>query len=270
MPSVDALSHGLECLYALGAITDQTNLTPRGLQMSAFPTDPQVARMLLESLDLQCSWEVLAVASALQLRPTWLLLPPPHSPTQRNQYHQARSEYVDVSGDHVTMANLIASENDNDWSSTSDKDCRERFVNPFALRRVLEIRRQLSKVLRTFGKVQALGSVLDPDLRSQSIRRCVTAGFFVGNVAKLGQDGRYYTLYGGQHVMVTPSPASVFSSHGTSSEYIIFGETVSHQDGSHHGGISGGSSSSGGGVQVRWCSAIEARWLREIAPHYWQ
>ena len=48
-PSVDALSHGLECLYALDAIDDQTNLTSRGMDMASFPTEPRVSRMLLES-----------------------------------------------------------------------------------------------------------------------------------------------------------------------------------------------------------------------------
>jgi HrpA-like RNA helicase len=40
LPGVDALSHGLESLHALGAIDEKTNLTTLGLDMSAFPTEP--------------------------------------------------------------------------------------------------------------------------------------------------------------------------------------------------------------------------------------
>ena len=79
----------------------------------------------------------------------------------------------------------------------------------------------------------------------------MTAGFFF-NVAKLQNDGRYYTLR--KHIMVTPSQASMFHSHGTASEYIIFCET---HDGQR------------GGIELRSVSSIDARWLRELAPHYW-
>mmetsp|Transcript_18729 Transcript_18729/g.22470 ORF Transcript_18729/g.22470 Transcript_18729/m.22470 type:complete len:99 (+) Transcript_18729:28-324(+) len=96
-----------------------------------------------------------------------------------------------------------------------------------------------------------MDSTGDNDVRSKNIRKCVTAGFFF-NVAKLANDGRYYTLRG-KH-MVTISQASILHAHGDSSEYIVFTETT---DGSR------------GGIEVRSCSAIDARWLRELAPHYW-
>jgi ATP-dependent RNA helicase DDX35 len=251
VPSVDALSHGLESLYALGAIDDKTHLTKLGLDMSAFPTEPRVSRMLLESLDTGCSWEVLAVASALQVR-DFFHRPRSRRPQQLLDYDTAMLEIADTSGDHVTYANLMSEMDDRDMDQ---EECKEKFINYVALRRAMEVRKQLARFLRKFGRVEAMGLVGAGDglARSKAIRRCVTAGFFF-NVAKLANDGRYYTLR--KRILVTPATSSVFASHSMgSSEYIVFGETF---DGPR------------GGIELRSVSAIDARWLRELAPHYWE
>lgn len=250
LPSVDALSHGLETLYSLGAMDDRTQLTDLGHDLSVFPTEPRVSRMLLESLNTGCAWEVLGVAGAMQVRD---LL---HKPYDRRQqqlldYNQVVADFADPAGDHVTYVNLLSEMEDQHWS---ESDCRERFLNYMALRRALEVRRQLASFLRRFGRVQAMGIVDGTGTeRSKAIRRCVTAGFF-GNVAKLDNDGRYYTLR--KRVLVTPSASSIIMTHAgvLSSEYIVFGETI---DGSR------------GGIELKIVSKIEARWLRELAPHYW-
>jgi len=218
--------------------------------MSAFPTEPRVARMLLESISEGCAWEVLAVASALQVRD---LFRKPHGRRQQQllDYEANMSELADSSGDHVTYANLLSEMDDRQMD---EDECKEKFINYIALRRAMEVRDQLAKFLKRFGRVQAIGLVGDDGTRrSRAIRRCVTAGFFF-NVAKLANDGRYYTLR--KQILVTPASGSVLSSQtAVSSEYIVFGETI---DGPR------------GGIELRSVSAIEARWLRELAPHYWE
>ena len=72
-------------------------------------------------------------------------------------------------------------------------------------------------------------------------------------IAKLKNDGKYYTLH--NPILVAPSSTSIFHSHGMHSEYIIFCET---HDGTR------------GGIELRSVSAIDPRWLRELAPHYWE
>lgn len=242
-PSVDTLSHGLECLYALGAIDDKTELTSLGIDMSAFPTEPRVSRMLLESLKMGCSWEALAVASVLQVRSIFLQ---PRTQRQKLDYSAAMSELADRSGDHVTYANLIADMDDRDLDH---EECKEKFINRVALLKAIEIRNQLLRFLKKYGRVQAMG--VEGDERSRAVRKCVTSGFFF-NTAKLANDGNYYTVRG-KH-LVAVSSSSVLHSHGDTSEYIVFGET---HDGRR------------GGIEIRSCSTIDARWLRELAPHYW-
>ena len=58
MPTAIALCHGLESLYALGAIDDETNLTGMGNKMAEFPTEPRVSRMLVELISQGCMEEV--------------------------------------------------------------------------------------------------------------------------------------------------------------------------------------------------------------------
>lgn len=248
LPSIDSLSHGLESLYALGALDDQTNLTTLGMSMSAFPTEPRVSKMLLTSLDLGCAWEVLAVAAVMQVR---VLFHQPRTQRQQLDYDAAMmSDLVDPSGDHVTYANIMA---DVDDRGLDADECKEKFISFVALKRAMEVRDQLSRFLRRYGRVHGMNVTGDDQgERSKAIRRCVTAGFFF-YVAKLANDGRYYTVRG-KH-MVTPANLSVLHSHGNASEYIVFGET---HDGSR------------GGIEIRSCSTIEARWLRELAPHYWE
>jgi HrpA-like RNA helicase len=129
------------------------------------------------------------------------------------------------------------------------EECKEKFINRTALLKVIEVRNQLARSLRKYGRVQAMG--VEGEERSRAIRKCVTSGFFM-NVAKLANDGNYYTVRGKHLVMVSTS--SMLHSHGDASEYIVFGET---HDGRR------------GGIEIRSCSTIDARWLRELAPHYW-
>eukprot|EP00804_Cyclotella_cryptica_P012840 CCRYP_010600-RA/>CCRYP_010600-RA protein AED:0.28 eAED:0.28 QI:32/1/1/1/1/1/2/1810/800 len=270
VPTVEALSHGLECLYALGALDGEAELTVLGKEMVYFPTDPRVSRMLLASLDMESRddtpsmvaklivGDVLTVAAALQVRN---LFYQPRTERQSRSYDDAMADILDRSGDHVTTVHLFDLV-DHSNKVLTEEECKERFVNRVALQRVLDIRKQLARFLsRRFGggshwfgsmRQEIVGSHgYDPVERSEAIRKCVCAGFFM-NVAKLGNDGRYYTLRGRYAVSISPS--SVFHRYGDSSDFILFGETY---DGNR------------GGIDVRPCSSVSGLWLRQLAPHYW-
>ena len=117
IPSVDSLSYGLEVLHALGAIDDKTRLTDTGLKMARFSVEPVVAKMLLESSQQSCAWEILSVAAAFQVHD---LFSKPRSSRQQVQmdYNDAMAQIADNSGDHVTYANLLAEEH------LSAEECR--------------------------------------------------------------------------------------------------------------------------------------------------
>ena len=242
-PSSEALQHALESLYALDAIDDHTNLTARGLDLSSFPTEPRISRMLLESLSLGCSWDVLSVASALQVRD--IFLRKPRGAQRALDYEASMTEVSDPSGDHVTLANVLSEFEDH---GMNESDCRERYWNYGAIRRALSIRKDLAGFLRRFGKVE---SYMGND-RSEVIRKCVTAGFFFNVAHRSSNDGRYSTLKGKHPVAIAPS--SVLH-QGRPNAYVLFSESVDD---------------SRGEVELRCVSSIEAKWLREMAPHYWK
>ena len=247
VPGVDALAHALESLYALGAIDDGAGLTARGDAMAEFPTEPRASRALLESIERRCAPEVLCAAAALQVRSLFLR---PRTEKQRADFDLAVADFLDPGGDIGTCVNLMEA---NDRAPLGEEECRERFVNRVALRRAVEVRNQLRRFLRRFGEVGAAAAGEDVVDKSASVRKCIASGFFF-NVAKLGNDGRYYTLRGGHMVCVSGESVLERPGSGGSSEYIIFCET--------YDGVRGG-------IEVRWCSKVQARWLRELAPHYW-
>lgn len=246
VPPIPALSHGLETLFSLGAIDDKTNLTKLGFQMSEFPTEPRLSRILLKSLDEGCSEEVLCIISAMQVRS---LFYQPRTPKQQIDYDASMEDIRDNQSDHVTYLNLMQM---HQMTPLNDEDCKERFVNRMALKRACEIKSQLRNFLRKYGRIEGMTNGQSEDEISARCRKVLTSGLFA-NSAKLGNDGRYYSLRGGH--MVSISTASVLHKFGMGNEYVLFSETY---DGSR------------GGIEARGVSVIEAQWLRELAPHYFE
>jgi len=270
MPSAEALSHGLETLYALSAMDDAAELTALGEELAHFPTEPRDSRVLLAGLDMEARestpsaaaktivGDVLTVAATLQVRS---LFHRPRTERQWRMYDDAMADVLDRSGDHMTAVHLVDLV-DHANKMLSEEECRERFVHRGALRRVLDVRSRLARFLdRRFGgggawlgsqRREIVGSqTFDAHDRSEAIRKCICAGYFM-NAAKLGSGGLYYTLRGNYAVSV--SSTSVLHRYGDSSEYILFGQTF---DGSQ------------GGVDVKPCSSMNGLWLRQLAPHYW-
>jgi ATP-dependent RNA helicase DDX35 len=262
VPSMEAIQYGLETLYALGAIDDTTSLTPLGYDMVAFPVEPRISRMLLASIDkpYQCSTDILTIASILyvQQQQVSLFLPKPRINQQLIfDYEEAMSNIIDPSGDHVSYCNIF-SDLDGNYDYSNRKDfCQERFIHFNTMKRCMEIRHYLTRLLQQFGPIRTYPTH-DALQRSQIIRQCITTGFFM-NVAKLEPDGRYYTLR--HHVMVVPSKNSLFTKYTkVSSEYIMFHRSMDNVVGSRNNDS----------IEIVCISAMEAKWLREIAPHYYE
>ena len=238
-PSKESMTHALESLYALGALDDSCQLTDTGNKMVEFPTsDPRLAKMLLASLEMKCSEEMLIIASIMQVREIFVR---PRTTQQRNDFDAIMGELVDRTGDHATFVNLVV--------DRSELLRDTSFVNGTAMKRALEIMTQLKRFLKNYGRITSYSG---SDDRNTVIRKCVCSGWFL-NVARISNDGWYYTVKGRQKIKPSPS-SSVFSRFGKYSEYIVFGETFDGADGD---------------LEVRFVSAIDGRWLHELAPHYW-
>jgi ATP-dependent helicase HrpA len=67
-PRPKAISDGFQLLNELGAVTEDSSLTPMGKELSKLPLDPRVGRMILAAREQQSLNEVLIIASALSVQ----------------------------------------------------------------------------------------------------------------------------------------------------------------------------------------------------------
>lgn len=67
-PPAQALISAMEQLYNLGALDEEGLLTKLGRKMAEFPLEPPLSKMLIASVDLGCSDEVLTIIAMLQVR----------------------------------------------------------------------------------------------------------------------------------------------------------------------------------------------------------
>ena len=58
----------MEQLHSLSALDDEGLLTRLGRRMAEFPLEPQLSKMLIQSVHLGCSEEILTVVSVLSVQ----------------------------------------------------------------------------------------------------------------------------------------------------------------------------------------------------------
>ncbi|KAK1370480.1 hypothetical protein POM88_036572 [Heracleum sosnowskyi] len=80
--------NGMEQLYSLGALDEEGILTKLGRTMAEFPMDPPLSKMLLASVDLGCSDEILTIVEMIQIRDVF------HRPREnQDQAEQKRAKF---------------------------------------------------------------------------------------------------------------------------------------------------------------------------------
>ena len=67
-PPAQTLLTALEQLYALSALDDEGLLTRLGRKMADFPMEPPQAKMLIASVELGCSEEILSIVAMLSVQ----------------------------------------------------------------------------------------------------------------------------------------------------------------------------------------------------------
>lgn len=62
------LISAMEQLHSLSALDDEGLLTRLGRRMAEFPLEPQLCKMLIQSVHLGCSEEILTIVSMLSVQ----------------------------------------------------------------------------------------------------------------------------------------------------------------------------------------------------------
>ena len=236
-PAPETLMRALELLNYLGALDDDGALTDLGRQMAELPLDPQLAKLLLASPEYKCSNEALSVVACMSVPQIF------QRPRQKQrEADDAKNQFAHRDGDHPTLLNAYHAykhhHSDPAW-------CSENFLSSRSLASADSVRQQLQRIMERLNIPLVSTPFDDPDYYV-NLRKCILAGNFL-QVAHLERGGSYLTVKDNQVVALHPS--TVLDSKPP---WVCYEEFVLTSRNF-----------------VRTCTAVECRWLCEIAPHYY-
>ena len=94
-PPIETLIMAMEQLHALSALDDEGLLTKLGRRMAEFPLEPQLAKMLIMSVNLGCAEEALTIVSMLSVQNVY------YRPKERAEMaDQRKARFHQNEGDH--------------------------------------------------------------------------------------------------------------------------------------------------------------------------
>jgi len=234
-PPIATLVGALENLHALGALDDEGLLTRIGRKMAEFPLEPNLSKMLLLSVDLNCSHEILTITAMLSVEN------PFYRPKEKQaQADMKKAQFHQEEGDHITLLTVY-----NAWerSKFSNPWCFENFIQARSMRRAQDVRKQLITIMDRYKL-----NIYSAKENYKVICKAITAGFFVHAAKKDPQEG-FRTLVDQNPVFIHPS-SSLFNKNP---EMVIYHELVLTTK-----------------EYMRNILVIEPKWLIELAPKFFR
>lgn len=236
-PAPQTLMRALELLHYLGAVTGELALTEKGKMMAEFPLEPELAAMLIESTNHNCSNEVLSIAAMLSVPNVFL------RPRERaKEADGCKAQFAHPDGDHLTLLHVyhayLQKGKDKFW-------CQQNFLNHKSLQNADNVREQLARMMTRHSL-----PFLSTDFMNRSyytnIRRAILCGYFM-HVSHLERAGHYLTIRDDQVVALHPSTVL-----DRKPEFVLYHEFVLTSRNF-----------------IRTCTAIEPQWLLELAENYY-
>lgn len=192
-PPVESLVMALEQLHSLSALDNEGLLTRLGRRMAEFPLEPNLSKMLIMSVALQCSDEILTIVSMLSVQNVF------YRPKDKQALaDQKKAKFNQIEGDHLTILAVYNSWKNNKFSNAW---CYENFVQVRTLKRAQDVRKQLLGIMDRHKL-----DVVSAGKNSVRVQKTVCSGFFRNAAKKDPQEG-YRTLVDSQVVYIHPSSA---------------------------------------------------------------
>lgn len=161
--------------------------------MAEFPLSPNLAKMLIMSVHLGCSEEILTVVSMLSVQNVF------YRPKDKQALaDQKKAKFNQLEGDHLTLLSVYNSWKNNKFSNAW---CYENFVQIRTLKRAQDVRKQLLGIMDRHKL-----DVVSCAKNTARVQKAVCSGFFRNAAKKDPQEG-YRTLVDGQVVYIHPSSA---------------------------------------------------------------
>eukprot|EP00550_Attheya_septentrionalis_P002543 CAMPEP_0198285030 /NCGR_PEP_ID=MMETSP1449-20131203/4355_1 /TAXON_ID=420275 /ORGANISM="Attheya septentrionalis, Strain CCMP2084" /LENGTH=1204 /DNA_ID=CAMNT_0043982267 /DNA_START=100 /DNA_END=3714 /DNA_ORIENTATION=- len=234
-PPVATLVGAMESLHALGALDDEGLLTRLGRKMAEFPLEPNLSKMLLLSVDLGCSDEILTITALLSVDN------PFYRPKDKQaQADMKKAKFHQAEGDHLTLLAVYKG-----WEAAkfSNPWCFENFVQARSMKRAQDVRKQLVTIMDRYKL-----DIVSAGKNYKTICKAIAAGFFTHAAKKDPQEG-YRTLVDQNPVYIHPSSA-VFNKNP---EWVIYHELILTTK-----------------EYMRNILVIDAKWLIELAPAFYK
>ncbi len=176
MPDQSFINDGFRLLTELTAVNSERQLTRLGRQLSKFPIDPRLSRMLLAAERLSCLAEVLVIVSALSIQD------PRERPLEyRHKADEAHVRFEDKKSDYSAILNLwnfVREQQQTLSNSQFRKMCRHNFLSWLRLREWQDLYKQLK------GSVAELKLSINPvEANYDNIHQALLTGLlsFIGN-----------------------------------------------------------------------------------------
>ncbi|KAF3104229.1 DEAH-box ATP-dependent RNA helicase prp22 [Orbilia oligospora] len=234
-PPTNTMLNALEELYGLGALDDEGLLTRLGRKMADFPMDPGLSKVLIASVDMGCSDEMLTIVAMLQVQTVF------YRPKEKQQQaDQKKAKFHDPHGDHLTFLNVYNSWKQNNFSSPW---CFENFIQARSMRRAQDVRQQLVSIMERYNN-----RIISCGRNTMKVRQALCTGFFKHAARKDPTEG-YKTLTEGTPVYMHPSSALF----GKPAEHVIYHELVLTTK-----------------EYMHCTTAIEPKWLVDAAPRFFR
>ncbi|KAI6839332.1 P-loop containing nucleoside triphosphate hydrolase protein [Hortaea werneckii] len=210
-PPQDTITTSLFDLWALGALTNLGELTEVGKQMTSFPMDPSLAKLVLMSASTyNCSEEMLTIVSMLSVPSVF------YRPKERlEESDAAREKFFVHDSDHLTLLTVYQQ-----WAANGMKDgwCVKHFLHPKALHRAREIREQIRDIMESL-KMPLVSCGYDLDV----VRACICSGYYHQAARRKGL-GEYVNLR--TSVSVQLHPTSALYNSGDPPDYVVYHELI--------------------------------------------
>jgi ATP-dependent helicase HrpA len=149
-PQSSLINEGYKALYDIGAIDEQRRLTPMGRDITAFPIDPHLARMILQAHKEGALNEVLTLVAFLSIQDVR------ERPAEKaDAADLAHKQWADPTSDFLAILNLWNFLQGEKESGTSNSKlrrlCQKNFINYRRVQEWINLRRELEQTVRTLG-----------------------------------------------------------------------------------------------------------------------
>lgn len=219
----------------VSALDAEGLLTRLGRKMAEFPLEPALAKILITSVDMKCSDEVLTIVAMLSVQNVF------YRPKEKQaQADQKKARFFQPEGDHLTLLAVYQA-----WKASkfSNAWCFENFLQARSMRRAQDVRKQLLAIMDRYKL-----DIVSCGKNYTRVRRAICSGYFRNAAKKDPQEG-YKTLTDGQTVYIHPG-SSLFQKKP---DMVIYHELILTTK-----------------EYMRECMTIDPKWLVELAPNYYR